>query len=87
MSACAVNVQVQPDEACQEEIKNYRTCQFLFPPEDPPEKTYWIDEGAEVKEHGVKGDDAGGLEGIAVDDVAARHSVSDLNSCGDCASQ
>lgn len=87
MSACVVNVQVQPDEVCQEEIKNYRTCQFFFLSEDLSEKTYWIDKGTEVEEHGVKGDDAGGLEGIAIDNVVARHGVSDLNSCGDCASQ
>ena len=50
-------------------------------------RTYRIDKGTEVEEHSVKGDDAGGLEGIAVDDIAARHGVSDLDSPGDCASQ
>lgn len=59
------------------------TCQYLFLG-NVLVRSYRIDEGTEVEEHSIEGDDAGGLEGIAVDDVAARHGVSNLDSCGDC---
>lgn len=87
MSACAVNVQVQPDEACQEEMKNYRTDVTFHLGNISCLRAYRIDKGTEIEKHSVKGDNAGGLKRIAVDDVAARHCVSDLNSCGNCASQ
>jgi hypothetical protein len=47
-------------------------------------RTHRINKGTEVEEHSIQSDDAGGLEGIAVDDVAARHGVSNLDSRGDC---
>lgn len=47
-------------------------------------RTYRVYKGTEVEEHSIEGDDAGGLKGIAIDDVAARHGISDLDSRGDC---
>jgi len=88
MSACAVKVQVQPDEACQEEIKNYIITHvsffFIFFLGRVLVRTYRVDKCTEVEEHSIEGDDAGGLKGIAIDDVAARHGISDLDSRGDC---
>lgn len=45
---------------------------------------YRIDERAQVEEDGVEGDHAHGLQGVAVDDVAADHGVADLDAGGDC---
>lgn len=42
--------------------------------------TYGIDKGGEVQEGGVEGDDAHGLEGVAVDDVARDDRVPDLDA-------
>lgn len=45
---------------------------------------YRIDESTEIEKYSVKCDYAGGLQRIAVDDVAAGYCISDLNSRGDC---
>ena len=61
---------------------------ILIPPARPAamsgEGTYGVDEGTEVNEDGIKGNDAHRLKWVAVDDVTARHGVAHLNAGSDC---
>jgi hypothetical protein len=46
-------------------------------------ETHRINKSTQVQEHSVEDHDAGGLERVAVDDVAAGYGVPDLDSGGD----
>lgn len=47
-------------------------------------QTYWISKRTKIQKYSVENHDAGGLEWVGVDDVAACYGVADLDSGGDC---
>jgi len=79
MIPCAANDHVQPEVACQGAMKNYKSSvsrRSAF----AEQMTYRIDESAEVEEDRVECDDAHGLKGVAIDNIACDHGVAHLNT-------